>query len=75
MLLSVSFGTTCFVVIVTSLVVYWLIQKWKYKYPPGPPALPLIGNLLRKQMLFKLFKYVIVYQVYSYDLFLLGPLS
>ncbi|XP_060575789.1 uncharacterized protein LOC132733205 [Ruditapes philippinarum] len=47
MLLSVSFGTTCFGVIVTSLVVYWLIQKWKYKYPPGPPALPLIGNLLQ----------------------------
>ncbi|XP_060575559.1 uncharacterized protein LOC132733012 [Ruditapes philippinarum] len=46
-LLSGSIWTTCFVSIVTGLVAYWMIQKWKYRYPPGPPALPLIGNMLQ----------------------------
>ncbi|XP_060558043.1 cytochrome P450 2K6-like [Ruditapes philippinarum] len=46
-LLSGSIGTTFLVAIVTGLVVYWLIQKWKYKYPPGPIAFPLIGNMMQ----------------------------
>jgi len=28
--------------------VYWLINKMKYKYPPGPWSPPLIGHLMSK---------------------------
>ncbi|XP_053404456.1 steroid 17-alpha-hydroxylase/17,20 lyase-like [Mercenaria mercenaria] len=46
-LLSGSVAVTCLVALVTGLVVYWLIQKWKYKFPPGPSGLPLLGNALQ----------------------------
>lgn len=29
----------------TGLFIYWVIKKLKYKLPPGPFALPLIGNI------------------------------
>ncbi|XP_053400359.1 steroid 17-alpha-hydroxylase/17,20 lyase-like isoform X2 [Mercenaria mercenaria] len=46
-LLSGSIGVTCLVALVTGLVVYWLIQKWKYNFPPGPSGLPVLGNALQ----------------------------
>jgi hypothetical protein len=74
MMSSVWIGTTCFGAIVTALIVYWLIQKWKNTYPPGPPALPLIGNLLRKHLIYNLVKFVMfcsnIYQVFSFVIFL-----
>ena len=45
---SVLTVNTLLIGLVTGLFVYWLIQKFKYKLPPGPIALPLIGNGLRK---------------------------
>ena len=39
---------TMLVGVVTGLCVYWAIKKLKYKLPPGPFALPLVGNLLRE---------------------------
>ncbi|XP_053403353.1 cytochrome P450 1A1-like isoform X2 [Mercenaria mercenaria] len=42
-----SLTSTCLVGVVAGLIVYWALQKWKYKYPPGPPGLPLIGNALQ----------------------------
>ena len=36
---------TILVGLLVTLVIYKLRQKWKYKQPPGPFALPLIGNL------------------------------
>ncbi|XP_060575796.1 cytochrome P450 2K6-like [Ruditapes philippinarum] len=45
--LSGSIPSTCLVGLVVGLVVYWLLQKWKYSYPPGPPGLPLVGNALQ----------------------------
>lgn len=46
-ILSGSVTTTLLVGLGVGLVVYWLIQKWKYKYPPGPPSFPLVGHLLQ----------------------------
>ena len=45
---SVLTVNTVLIGLVTGLFVYWLIQKFKYKLPPGPIALPLLGNGLRK---------------------------
>ena len=45
---SVLTVNTLLIGLVTGLFVYWLIQKFKYKLPPGPIALPLLGNGLRK---------------------------
>ena len=45
---SVLTVNTLLIGLVTGLFVYWLIQKFKYKLPPGPIALPLLGNTLRK---------------------------
>ncbi|XP_053404194.1 steroid 17-alpha-hydroxylase/17,20 lyase-like isoform X2 [Mercenaria mercenaria] len=42
-----SVTSTCIVGLVAGLIVYWAIQKWKYKYPPGPSGLPLLGNALQ----------------------------
>ncbi|XP_045200320.2 steroid 17-alpha-hydroxylase/17,20 lyase-like [Mercenaria mercenaria] len=42
-----SITSTCIVGLVAGLIVYWAIQKWKYKYPPGPTGLPLLGNALQ----------------------------
>ena len=45
---SVLTVNTVLIGLVTGLFVYLLIQKFKYKLPPGPIALPLLGNSLRK---------------------------
>ncbi|XP_021359334.1 steroid 17-alpha-hydroxylase/17,20 lyase-like [Mizuhopecten yessoensis] len=37
-------GTACLVGVSASLAVYWLIKKTRYRLPPGPVALPLVGN-------------------------------
>ena len=39
---------TLLVGVVTGLCVYWVMKKFKYRLAPGPFALPLIGNFLRK---------------------------
>ncbi|KAJ8312405.1 hypothetical protein KUTeg_009778 [Tegillarca granosa] len=41
---SVASVKSLLLAVVVALTVYWLIQKRKYKLPPGPFALPLIGN-------------------------------
>ncbi|XP_060575779.1 steroid 17-alpha-hydroxylase/17,20 lyase-like [Ruditapes philippinarum] len=46
-IVSGSVTSTCLVGLVVGLLAYWMVQKWKYKYPPGPPGLPLIGNALQ----------------------------
>ena len=38
---------TFLVGLVSGLLVYWLIQKYKYKLPPGPFPLPLVGNMMQ----------------------------
>ena len=43
---------TLLVGLVTGLFVYWLIRKYKYRLPPGPFAPPIVGNMLRKYMLY-----------------------
>ena len=45
---SVLTVNTVLIGLVTGLLVHWLIQKFKYKLPPGPITLPLLGNSLRK---------------------------
>ena len=35
---------TVLVGLIVVLIVYKISQRFKYKYPPGPFALPLIGN-------------------------------
>ncbi|XP_060557494.1 steroid 17-alpha-hydroxylase/17,20 lyase-like isoform X2 [Ruditapes philippinarum] len=44
---SGSVTSTCLVGLVVVLLAHWMIQKWKFNYPPGPPGLPLIGNALQ----------------------------
>ena len=39
---------TLLVGVTAGLLVYWILQKYRYKLPPGPLALPIIGNMLRK---------------------------
>ncbi|KAL4220211.1 hypothetical protein ACF0H5_020619 [Mactra antiquata] len=46
-LLSGSVTTTILVGLFVGLFVYWLIQRYKYNYPPGPSGLPILGNLLQ----------------------------
>ncbi|KAJ8312408.1 hypothetical protein KUTeg_009781, partial [Tegillarca granosa] len=41
---SVASVKSLLLAVIIALTVYWLIQKRKYKLPPGPFALPLIGN-------------------------------
>ncbi|XP_033748665.1 steroid 17-alpha-hydroxylase/17,20 lyase-like [Pecten maximus] len=36
--------TTCLVGVSAGLAAYWLIKRNKYRLPPGPLALPLVGN-------------------------------
>lgn len=45
--------TTCVLSVSAGLAVYWLIRRNRYRLPPGPLALPLVGNysLLGDQML------------------------
>ena len=39
---------TILIGLLTGYVVHWLMQRYKYKLPPGPFPLPLIGNILSK---------------------------
>lgn len=46
-LLSGSLSSTLLVGVTVAILSYWLVQRWKYSFPPGPRGLPLIGNLLQ----------------------------
>lgn len=39
--------TLCVVGLATGLIVYLLVRRLKYNYPPGPTGLPLLGNFFQ----------------------------
>ena len=46
-ILSVLTIKSALVGLLAGLLIYWLIQKYKYKLPPGPFPLPIVGNMMQ----------------------------
>ena len=45
--------TTVLVAMVTGLVAYWLVRRWKYNFPPSPAiSWPVVGHTLSESFLF-----------------------
>ena len=39
-------GEFAVIIVIICLVVFFLVPRRKYRFPPGPPGLPILGNLL-----------------------------
>ena len=44
---SVLSFQTVLVALLVGILVYWLTQRYKYKLPPGPFPLPIVGNMMQ----------------------------